>query len=223
MELHRIIVKSANMVTHDVIKIVTTKTSDLVFTPGQAIEISLKTVEWEEEKRPFTFTCLPEDDYLEFTIKTYPERQGVTNQLLHAKEGDELILHEVFGAISYQGEGLFIAGGAGVTPFIAIFRYLKSTNQIGNNKLLFSNKTKADIILEEEFRKLLGANFINILSEENADGYAHGQITKDIIRENISFPNQKFYLCGPPPMMETVEKQLAELHISESAIIKESF
>lgn len=42
-----------------------------------------------------------------------------------------LILHEVFGTISYQGEGLFIAGGAGVTPFISLFRSLKSKNEIG--------------------------------------------------------------------------------------------
>ena len=211
------------MVTHDVIRIVTSKTSDLVFTPGQAVTISLTKIEWEEEKRPFTFTCLPEADYLEFTIKTYPAHNGVTNQLLHLKAGDELILNDVFGAINYQGEGMFIAGGAGVTPFIAIFRYLKSINQIGNNKLLFSNKTKADIILEDEFRNLLGANFINILSEENVDGYVHGQITKELINDNIIDSNQKFYLCGPPPMMEAIEKQLAELHVGGSSVIKESF
>jgi len=43
---------------------------------------------------------------------------------------DELILHDVFGAISYMGEGVFIAGGAGITPFISIFRYLKLKNVI---------------------------------------------------------------------------------------------
>jgi hypothetical protein len=36
----------------------------------------------------------------------------------------------------YKGEGIFIAGGAGVTPFIAIFRDLheqgKTENQIYN-------------------------------------------------------------------------------------------
>lgn len=96
--------------------------------------------------RPFTFTCLPEDNYIEFTIKTYPARKSVTNQLLQLKAGDELILHDVFGDIAYKGAGVFIAGGAGVTPFIAIFRYLQSKNIVGNNKLIFANKTKADII-----------------------------------------------------------------------------
>jgi predicted ferric reductase len=38
------------------------------------------------------------------------------------KHGDELIIRDVWGAIEYKGEGVFIAGGAGVTPFIAILR-----------------------------------------------------------------------------------------------------
>jgi ferredoxin-NADP reductase len=54
---------------------------------------------------------------------------------LHA--GDELILHDIWGAIHYKGEGTFIAGGAGVTPFIAIFRQLQKDGKIGNNKLIF--------------------------------------------------------------------------------------
>ena len=223
MEQHRVIIQSVEKITHDVIKVVTSKTRDLIFIPGQATEISLTLVEWEEERRPFTFTCLPDDDYFEFTIKTYPAHNGVTNQLLHLKKGDELILHAAFGAIAYKGDGIFIAGGAGVTPFIAIFRYLRSVNKTGNNKLIFSNKTRADIILEEEFTSLLGENFINILSEENANGYAHGQITKEFLKANIPDINQRFYLCGPPPMMEAVEKQLAELHVNPNFIIKEAF
>ena len=59
---------------------------------------------------------------------------------------DELILHEVFGEIAYKGEGVFIAGGAGVTPFICIFKYLQSKNKIGNNKLILFTKRPSMII-----------------------------------------------------------------------------
>lgn len=134
-----------------------------------------------------------------------------------------MVLHEVFGAIAYKGEGVFIAGGAGITPFISIFRYLQSKKEIGNNKLIFANKTKADIILEEEFKKLLGNNFINILSDEKVQGYASGKISEDFIKANSGGINQLFYVCGPPPMMSAVEKQLANLQISEESIIKEIF
>ena len=186
MEQHLVTIRSIGKITHDVLKIVTEKPDGYTFTPGQATELSINSDGWMDERRPFTFTCLPGDPYLEFTIKTYPSHNGVTKQLLSLKENDELFLHDVFGAISYRGEGVFIAGGAGVTPFIAIFRHLHSQNKIGNNKLIFANKTKADIILEEEFKRSLGANFINILSEENIEGYAHGQITADFLKANIS-------------------------------------
>ena len=142
MEQHFVKIKSIDKVTHNVLKIVTEKPQAYNFTPGQATEVSINKNGWQDEKRPFTFTCLPDDDYLEFTIKTYPSHKGVTNELLQLKQNDELILHDVFGAIAYKGEGVFIAGGAGVTPFISIFRFLRSKNEVGGNKLIFANKTK---------------------------------------------------------------------------------
>lgn len=216
-------VKSVDKVTHDVLKIVTEKPMQYSFTPGQATEISINKEGWQNEKRPFTFTCLPDNDYIEFTIKTYPLHKGVTNQFLQLKRDDELILHDVFGAIGYKGEGVFIAGGAGVTPFISIFRDLESKDELGNNKFLYANNTKADIILENEFKKLLGNNFINILSDEKVNGYAYGQITESFIEANNGSANKMFYLCGPPPMMESIEKQLASLYGDEITIIKETF
>jgi ferredoxin-NADP reductase len=223
MQQHIVKIKSMDYVTHDVLKIVTEKPKHFNFIPGQAAHISINKTSWKNEKRSFTFTCIPENDYLEFTIKTYPLKKGVTNELLNLKKDDELILHDVFGAIAYKGEGIFIAGGAGVTPFISIFRYLQSKNAVGNNKLIFANKTKDDIILEEEFKRLLGDNFINILSDEKVEGYANGQITEDFIKANKTGTDNMFYVCGPPPMMEAIVKELESLHINEKLIIKEAF
>jgi len=214
-------IKSIKHITHDVLQIVTTKPPHLDFTPGQAVEISINNEGWKKEKRPFTFTCLPDCDYLEFTIKTYPSHKGVTNELLHLKKNDEFILHDIFGAIAYRGEGVFIAGGAGVTPFICIFRYLQSKNKTGDNKLIFANKTIGDIIIVDELKKLLGKNFINILSDEIVAGYAHGQITEGFLRAYINDTTKNVYICGPPPMIDAVEKQSSKLGIGKNAIIKE--
>jgi ferredoxin-NADP reductase len=133
------------------------------------------------------------------------------------------MLEEVFGAISYKGEGVFIAGGAGVTPFISIFRDLHAKNKVGNNTLIFANKTKADILLEKEFTDLLGKNFINVLSDEKTDGYANGQITEDFLKAYVNSTTQQVYVCGPPPMMEAVQKQLSNLHIPKKVIVVEAF
>lgn len=223
MPTHNVKIRSISNATHDVLRIVTEKPDHFVFIPGQATEISINKPEWINEKRPFTFTCLPENNYLEFTTKTYPSRNGVTNQLLFLKPGNELILHDVFGAIGYKGEGLFIAGGAGVTPFISILRSLHAKNQINRNRLLFANKTRADIINEEELKKMLGDGFINILSDEAVDGYLTGFISKDLITMHSAGLNKMFYICGPPPMMDAVEKHLANLNVNEKLIVKEAF
>lgn len=213
---------SIGHITHDVLQIFTEKPKELSFTPGQAAEISINKDGWQDEKRPFTFTSLPNDDYLQFTIKTYPAHKGVTNELLQLKKNDELILHDVFGAIAYKNEGIFIAGGAGVTPFISIFRYLRSKNEIGDNKLIFANKTRDDIILKYEFNYSLGKNFINILSDEIEGRYEHGYITENFLKAHITDFNKNFYVCGPPPMIDAMEMILSNLHVDEKLIIKEA-
>ncbi len=216
-------IKTIEHINYNVLRIVTIKPDNFNFIPGQATEISINRNGWKAEKRPFTFTSLPENDYLEFTIKIYPMLKSVTNEMDELVVNDELILHEVFGEIAFKGEGVFIAGGAGVTPFISIFRYLKSINKIGGNKLILANNSKADIIQEKELEDLLNGNFINILTHENIEGYAHGLITEDFLSKHLSDTGQYIYLCGPLPMMDTVEKQLADLNIGEKMIIKEAF
>ncbi|MBS1558435.1 MAG: flavodoxin reductase [Bacteroidetes bacterium] len=215
-------IKTIEHLTHDVLKIKAEKPKELEFRPGQAVDVSINKPGWEKELRAFTFTSLPDEDFIEFNIKTYPARKGVTNELLSLKAGDELLIGDVFGDIAYKGEGIFIAGGAGITPFTAILKYLHKHHQVGNNKLIFANKTKSDIILEDYFKKLLGKNFINVLSEEKTEGYEQGFITAEIIKKYTN--GQKyFYLCGPPPMMEAVEKQLASLGITKDFIVREAF
>ncbi|CAM4319513.1 flavodoxin reductase [Gillisia hiemivivida] len=223
MEKQPVKIKSISHNTHDVLHIVTEKPNGIDFNPGQATEIFIDKEGWKNEGRPFTFICLPKEDYLEFMIKTYPSHEGVTNKLLDLKTGDKLILNDVFGAIAYQGEGTFIAGGAGVTPFISIIRHLRDTGKLGNNKLIFANKSKKDIILEKEFQEMLGENFINILSEEETEGHAHGHISEDFIKKNANSLDSNFYVCGPPPMVEAMEKQLNNLNVDKKKIVTEEY
>ena len=208
-------------VTHDVRRFQVEKPDGYKFTPGQATEVSVNTPKYKDEKRPFTFTGLNDEQYLEFTIKIYRDHNGVTKELGNLKTGDELIIRDVWGAITYKGTGIFIAGGAGITPFISIFRDLWTKNEITGNKLLFGNKTKADIILESEFMQLLGNSFINILSEERTSDYSYGFIDEEFLRANIKDLEQNIYLCGPPPMVDSVTKYLKNIGIEENSITLE--
>lgn len=221
MSNHIVAVRSADMITHDAVQIVVERPSAYKFRPGQATDVAINKEGWKEATRPFSFTNLPDDEFLAFVIKMYPDRNGVTKEMGNVRPGDQLIIDDAWGAISYKGEGVFLAGGAGVTPFIAIVRDLQSKGEVGLNKLLFANKSRADIILENEFRSTLGENFVNILSDETIDGYAHGFITEEFLRSNVSDVNTNFYVCGPPPMMDAVQKILTNLGVVENSVIVE--
>ena len=216
-------IKSIEHLTHDVLRVELEKPADLEYVPGQAVDIALNKPEWDEKKNCFTFTSLPEEDHIEFTIKTYPEHHGMTNELLTSQPGDEVILYSPFGDIYYKGAGIFIAGGAGITPFIAILKDLEKKHKIEGNKVIFANKTKKDIISEDYFEVLLKENFINVLSDENLEGYEHGYISADLIKKYSEENLKYYYLCGPPPMMKAVEGHLAALGITEEFIVKEGF
>ncbi len=219
MEEHFVKIISIEEVTHDVKRFVVERPAGYNFISGQATEAAINKPGYEDKSRPFTFTGLNEWQNLEFTIKIYNDHDGVTKKVGTLSPGDELIIHDVWGTIEYKGPGTFIAGGAGITPFISIFRYLKSKGELDGNRLIFANKTKADIILEQEFKCLLGENFINILSDEHSNGYAHGFITGKFLRENMG--SSMYYLCGPPLMMASVDKELSLLNIDEKFIVKE--
>jgi ferredoxin-NADP reductase len=221
MEEHIVRILNIKQVTHNVKRFQVEKPEGYSFIPGQATEVSVNSAALRDEKRPFTFTSLNSEPHLEFTIKIYSSRNGVTNALGNLKPGDELIIRDVWGAISYKGKGVFIAGGAGITPFISIFRDLKVKNEVSGNILLFANKTRSDIILENEFRKLLGCDFRNILSEEKVMGYFHGYINTGFLKTAIRESSQNIYVCGPPPMMDLVLKLLAELGVDDKLITLE--
>ncbi len=222
-EEHIVKILESEFVTHNVKRFKLSKPGNYAFQPGQATDIVINHPDWKAERRPFTFTGLNDWDHLEFTIKIYNDHNGVTNALGKLKAGDELILHDVWGAIHYKGEGTFIAGGAGVTPFIAILRQLQKDAKLGENQLLFSNRTSKDIILKEEFEKMLGNHFINTLTQEKTASYDSRKIDINYLREKIKNLSQYFYICGPDAMVENISSDLQELGVDKSRIVTEEF
>ncbi len=204
--------------THDVKQFKVEKPKDYTFTPGQATEVSINKKDWKEEKRPFTFTSLPKDDHLEFVIKSYKDHDGVTKEIDHLDVGDEFILDDSWGAIQFKGKGVFIAGGAGITPFIAIFKDLKDQGKLEGNRLFFANKTKEDVILESHFKDILGDNFISILDGEKVEGHEYGRVDEKFLKDHVKDFSQHFYVCGPDPMIKAVSNSLEKLGAKPDAI-----
>jgi ferredoxin-NADP reductase len=218
---HIVQIESIKDVTHNVRSYRFTKPPGYKFEPGQATEVSINKEGWKNEKRPFTFTSLNDWPYLEFTIKSYHDHNGVTHQLYSLKPGDELIIRDVWGTIAYKGPGYFIAGGAGITPFIAILRQLKKDNRINGNQLYFSNKTSKDIILHEELDDILGTNAHYINTEEKDPQFGKRYITKEFIRAVIKDFSKPFYVCGPDKLVGGITKILTDLGANPDAVVFE--
>ena len=220
---HKVEILNIEDITHDVRAYTFEKPDGYSFTPGQATEVAIDKEGWRDEKRPFTFTNLQDDDQLEFVIKSYPDHNGVTEQIGQLEEGDQFIIDDAWGTIEYNGEGIFLAGGAGVTPFIAIFRDLYVNHEIGSNTLIFSNKTEDDIILEDEFEKMLGDQLINVITDEptNEHIYLDRFIDKAFLADQIDDFDQPFYVCGPPAFNDAMIKYLKELGANPNALVFE--
>jgi ferredoxin-NADP reductase len=218
---HAVTILMTEFVTHDVKRFIVNKPAGFTFKPGQGVELSLNRKGWTEETRPFTPTSLTDDCVLEFTIKAYPQHDGVTKRLHELKAGDELLLSEPFGTITYHGPGIFIAGGAGITPFIAIFRELARLNKINDNTLLFSNKTPADVICEREFKHYLGERCVLTCTRDKNPGYDNRRIDKAFLEEKISDFNQYFYVCGPKEFVANINGSLEALGANSETVVFE--
>jgi ferredoxin-NADP reductase len=221
MSKHIVKILEAGFITHDVKRFVVERPPDYDFVPGQATDVAVNLPEWNDKARPFTFTGLREWDYLEFMIKIYSSRNGVTNQLGKANAGDELILGDVYGAITFKRPGVFLAAGTGITPFVAIFRDLYRKKKLSGNKLIYSNKTSSDIILKKELTKMFESDFINIITRERIIGFIGRRIDRAFLIDLIKDFSQFFYVCGPDDFVKSITGHLTDLGADLDSIVIE--
>jgi ferredoxin-NADP reductase len=211
----------SGFVTYDTKRFVLTKPEGFTFEPGQGVELTLDRPEWHGQGHPFTPTSRREDQVLEFTIKRYPERQGFTDTLHRLTPGECVTLSDPFGTIRYQGPGVFIAAGAGVTPFLSILRRLAADNMLEGQRLLFSNKTRKDLICGLELRHYLGDACVFTFTRERDAVQHRGHIDTAFLEGHIGNLDQYFYVCGPDPFVESVNGSLAKLGVTEERLVYE--
>ncbi len=172
------------------------KPENFTFVPGHSAILSVNKDNVRAEFKPFTFTSTNADPYLEFIIKSY-EHSPITQAFHNLEVGDEILMHAVFGSIRYQGTGLFIAGGTGITPFLAIFRQLKQDKALEGNTLIYVAKTHQDLLYEEELKSMLKHNCHIMLTQEKLQGYQYGRPTFVTLKDHtVNLLHS--YVCGPP-------------------------
>ena len=221
MSNHIVKVLQTFYITHDVKSFIVEKPANYNYTPGQATDVAIKLDDWEKEFRPFTFTSLTDDKYLQFMIKIYRDHEGVTKALEKTNIGHELIIQEPFGTLQYKEKGTFIAAGTGITPFLAIFRDLYKQNKLFGNKLIYTNKTSKDVIADEELKKMFKNEYLKVYTRENIVGFKERRIDRYFLIDYIANFNQHFYVCGPSDFVKNITDILIELGANPDALVIE--
>jgi ferredoxin-NADP reductase len=221
MEKYIVKIIKTEYITHDVKRFVVEKPSGYKFIPGQATDLAINDPAWIKEERPFTFTGLNHWDNLEFIIKIYRDHNGVTKQLEKLKPGDSFVIGDPWGAITYKGKGFFIAGGAGITPFIAILRQLHYEKKIEGNSLIFSNKYADDIILDDELTTMLSTNYYKLLTRQQVIGFLDRRINEALLIKIIKDFDQYFYVCGPDSFVADISEKLEVLGAKTETVVTE--
>jgi cytochrome-b5 reductase len=208
-------------VNHDTRRFILERPEGFDFEPGQGVELSIQQEPWEDEGHPFTPTSLTNDLVLEFIIKGYPESDGFTMAMQDLDAGAGLSLGDPFGSIRYRGPGVFIAAGAGITPFLAILRRLAREGALAGHKLLLSNKTEQDLICAEELRHYLGDQAHFTFTRQPNTSHDTHHIDHGYLRGHIDDLEQYFYVCGPDAFVKAVNEDLINLGVDSQRLVYE--
>ena len=202
--------------------------------PGQYLVIS-PVIDGKKVNRPYTISSSPtQPDYCEITVKR--EEMGRVSRHLHdtLREGDIINLSAPTGRFIFDGSQaqsiVLIAGGVGITPLMAIARYLTDKNWKGDIYFAYATKTPGDIIFRKELDDLK-ARFLNLhvhitLSRaEDKDWTGHkGRVTAEFLTKCIpELSTRLVYICGPDAMMAMTVQVLKELGVAAGQIKLEEF
>lgn len=218
---HRIALQNVVQLTHDTRQFIFSRPPEFRFSPGQATDLSLDVEHWRDEKRPFTFTGDPDANVLAFVIKSYPDHDGVTARLADLAPGDHVLIDDPWGAITDRGPGVFLAAGAGITPFIAILSARARAKTLAGCSLHFANRTEADAILRPYWDSLDALDTEYLFEEPTGDASAR-MMDADYLDKAITDWDQRFYVCGPPKFEEQAIAHLTSRGVPERKIVVEA-
>lgn len=229
-------VESKRDLTHDItlLRLKLTDPSEFRFHPGQYLDI---TIPGTETHRSFSMAnTTPADGYLEFIIKRYPggHFSGLLEESLNP--GDPLEITGPYGTftlrVSSDRRLVFIAGGAGMAPLLALLRQMVESGNEREVVYYYGARTEADLFhldeLAELERKLPNFTFVPCLSDTWPDDWEDGvgdtgMVTEVVDRRETDIKECDVYLCGPPPMIDSALPLLEGLGVPESQVFYDKF
>jgi 3-ketosteroid 9alpha-monooxygenase subunit B len=141
------------------------------------------------------------------------------------KEGDVVKVLPPAGHFVLAGEEkdlLLFAGGSGITPVISILK----TALAGSGRrvrLVYANRDEASIIFRKELDELQ-ARYGDRLEIVHRLDVREGFVDDAAVRRQIEgCTGREYYICGPGPFMDTVERTLLAAGVPAAAVHIERF
>jgi ferredoxin-NADP reductase/uncharacterized protein YcbX len=201
------------------------------FLPGQFLTLTFGTGS-KRIQRCYTIASSPSrTEYCEITVK----RDGAASGLLHDHlvSGSRVAISGPLGRFTFDGEGaeeiVLIGGGVGITPLMSKIRFLVSRKWKGRIDLIYSVKTRRDIIFQQELAEMqreFPALRVYVTVTSNDAGWTgpHGRLSAELIRKFVpDIADRHVHLCGPIAMAASMRQILRQLGVPESRIGIEAF
>jgi benzoate/toluate 1,2-dioxygenase reductase subunit len=200
------------------------------FHAGQYVRIKVPGM---DQWRSYSMCSTPRDlPKMEFLVRIIPGG-AMSEYLRGAREGERLEVEGPLGAfILHPGKGLhvFVAGGTGLAPILAMIDELRRASGAKPKMLLSfgcaSDKTffyREEIELRQWWVPQLSVRLSADRVEDPASGLIVGTPVDALGADAISDPEAVAYLCGPPPMIEGARRRLVELGMNPERIYAERF
>lgn len=183
-------------------------------------------------ENPFSFSNSSEGDgkVIGFTIK---ELGDFTETVKEFKSGDTVYVDGPYGTFSMDDhldeELVLIAGGIGSAPVMGMLRTLADRHYQKRVIFFYGNPTWETVIYREELEGLekeLDLDLIHVLEKppESWKGES-GFLTADILRRHLpeDYKEATFFMCGPLPMMNAVERALKAIDVPPGHVFPEKY
>ena len=206
----------------------------LQFHPGQFAWITAFNSPFKDAEHPFSFSSAPASDgSVRFTIK---ELGDFTQRIKELKPGDKVYVDGPYGAFSIDRhpdakEFVFIAGGVGITPMVSMLHTLAQRNDQRPLLLIYGGRDLESLTLIEEIEELknrLNLRVVYVLEKPPAGWEGEtGYITRKVLERWLPPERRKdrteIFVCGPLPMMNSVEDSLAKMGFFSGDVHSERF
>lgn len=171
----------------------------------------------KREQHPFTISSHPDEAELRITVKDLGD---YTKNMGEISEGDDLKIEGPYGMFSPKAtkekEQIWIAGGIGITPFLALAKE-SFPNKV---KLYWCVNTENDAAYATELEEIASKNEnfeFNLWSSKENGYLTIDQMNLDSILE------KNYYICGPNALKESLFKQLTAKGVGGNDIFDEEF